>query len=274
MIGASPRGIFVNLNNTIYLANRANGRIQIWPDNNVYLIEALPWKLSIPYSIFVTSNGDIYADNGNVNGRIDKWALNTNISVVAMYANQKCVGVFVDTGNSIYCSMHNLHQVVKRWFDDNAATFTIVAGTGSNGSASNMLDRPTGIFVDIKFDLYVADTYNNRIQLFRFGQSIGSTVAGNGSSPTTIILNRPTGIVLDADKYLYIVDHANHRIVGSGPTGFRCLVGCSRSRGSKSNQLFYPQSLSFDSYGNMFVIDQSNNRIQKFLLSRYACGKF
>ena len=70
-----------------------------------------------------------------------------------------------------------------------------------------------------------ADTNNNRIQLFHRGESNAITAAGTGSA--TISLNGPCGIILDADKYLYIADTLNHRIVGEGPNGFRCLVGCN-----------------------------------------------
>ena len=70
------------------------------------------------------------------------------------------------------------------------------------------------------------------------------------------------------------MDTGNNRIVGSGPNGFRCLVGCSGSGGSASNQLNSPETLSFDSYGNMFVTDWWNNRIQKFVLSTNSCGKY
>ncbi len=70
------------------------------------------------------------------------------------------------------------------------------------------------------------------------------------------------------------MDYGKHRIVRSGPNGFRCLVGCSGSAGLTSDRLYYPWSLSFDSYGNMFVTDQINNRIQKFILSTNSCGKF
>ncbi|CAF4630366.1 unnamed protein product, partial [Didymodactylos carnosus] len=110
--------------------------------------------------------------------------------------------------------------------NDSVMTPTIVAGTDRPGSALNQLNNPFGIFVDVNFDLYVADCLNNRVQLFRLGQSIGITVAGNGSPNPTIPLLCPTRIVLDAQKYLFIVDYGNDRIVGSGPNGFRCLVGC------------------------------------------------
>jgi hypothetical protein len=37
--------------------------------------------------------------------------------------------------------------------------------------------------------------------------------------------------------------------------------------------LSFPFSLTFDSSGNMFVVDQKNNRIQKFQYSQNSCGK-
>jgi sugar lactone lactonase YvrE len=149
----------------------------------------------------------------------------------------------------------------------------IAAGNGSLGSTSDLLNSPRGIYVDINFNLYVADSGNNRIQLFQSGQLTGTTIVGSTSSTTTITLNGPTGLVLDADNYLFIVDSNNHRIIASGPNGFRCLVGCSETNGSSSSQLFYPQNMAFDSYGNIYVTDRNNNRIQKFILQDNLCSK-
>ena len=168
--------------------------------------------------------------------------------------------------------MEFYHTVVRRWLDDISPTWTIVAGTnGTWGSTSTTLYQPHGIFVDINFDLYVADGKNHRIQLFRLGQSNGTTVAGNGAS-NTISLSWPAAVLLDADKYLFILEEVNHRIVRSGPNGFRCIVGCSGS-GSSAHQLRNPFSFSFDSYGNIYVADTGNNRVQKFLLATNSCGK-
>ncbi len=272
-MGQFPLGIFVNTNNTVYVADRQNSRIQIWANDSVNSTNTISGNLSDPYSIFVTITGDIYVDNGRRNGRVDKWISNTNTSIPVMYVNSACDGLFVDINDTLYCSMYKFDQVVKKWLNDNTTTVTLAAGTGVSGSDSNMLKGPVGIFVDTNFDLYVADQFNDRIQLFRSGQLNGITIAGGGLSSTTITLTLPTGIVLDADKYLFIVDLANARIVGSGPNGFRCLVGCF-GQGSASNQLFNPHTLSFDIYGNMFVTDQLNDRIQKFLLSTNSCGKY
>ena len=183
-----------------------------------------------------------------------------------------CGGLFVDIYGNLYCSLPLSHKVMKRATNNDANTSVIVAGTGTGGSASNMLWSPYGIFVDIDLSLYVADFDNSRIQLFRAGNLSGAAAAGSGA-PGTIALNQPTGVILDGDKYLFISDRSNHRIVGSGPNGFRCIAGCTATFGGGANQLYNPYGLSFDSYGNLYVTDPSNNRIQKFILARNSCGK-
>jgi hypothetical protein len=226
-----------------------------------------------PYGLFVTTAGDIYVDSDNPTGRVDKWTVNATIGFPSMYTCKKCWDLFVDINNTLYCVMKDYHQVITKSLNSNSNALTIVAGNGTLGSTSYMLYYPKGIFVDVNFDLYVADYSNNRIQLFQPGELSATTVAGNESLNTTIALYHPCGIVLDGDGYLFIADTYNNRIIGSGPNGFRCLVGCSGS-GSHSNQFSDPQSLSFDSYGNMFVADWSNNRIQKFMLLTNSCGKY
>ena len=189
-----------------------------------------------------------------------------------MFTCEQCKGLFVDIYNNLYCSQYRDHQVVRTSLNNPDNTLTVVAGTGCQGPTSTTLNSPRGIFVTNELDLYVADKDNNRIQLFRRAERNATTVAGNGVSGT-ITLNHPTGVVLDADGNLFIVDSGNHRIVGFGPFGLRCLVGCSGSSGPGADHLDKPKTLSFDRDGNMFVTDCDNNRIQKFLLAHNACSK-
>ena len=272
IIGQDPRAIFVDTNNTVYAANRQAKQILIWDENSTNPTKIISGNFSNPNSLFVTSNGDIYIDNGEENNRVEKWTSNTNTFVTVMNVNSPCWGLFIDINDNLYCSMHAHHQVVKRSLKDPVMANTVVAGTGISGLAYNELNGPVGIFIDINLDLYVADCLNNRVLLFPLGQSIGITIAGFFSLKPTISLFRPTGIMLDSDRYLFIVDYKNSRIVGSGPNGFRCLVGC-HGKGSESNQLLSPFTLSFDGAGNIFVIDEWNHRIQKFLILENSCGR-
>ncbi|CAF0947701.1 unnamed protein product [Adineta steineri] len=223
-------------NNTIYAANRVKNEILIWTKDSVDPTKTISGTLSDPYSIFVTYNGDIYINNGGEpNRRVDKWILSTDTLVTVMNVNASCFAIFVDMNDILYCSIYEQHKVMRQWLIHNDIIITIVVGTDSNGSALNERNGPMGIFVELNFDLYVADCANDRIQLFQSEQINAKTIAGVSSSDISIPLSSPNGILANTDKYLFIVDGSNHRIVGSGPNGFRCLIGCN-DRGSESNQ--------------------------------------
>ena len=230
--------------------------------------------MSSTYSsgVSATVNGDIYVDNGISRGQVEKWTIDANISSVELYINASCFGLFIDRNDYLYCSSSAPDQVIRKLLGASPNVSKIVAGNGSIGSTSYLLNGPRGIFVSENFSLYVADSANQRIQMFSIGQLNGTTVAGNGASGT-ITLNYPIWVVLDADEYLFIADRDNHRIVGSGPDGFRCIAACTGSSGNAANQLITPRSLSFDSFGNLYVADLSNARIQKFLLATNSCGE-
>ncbi|CAF4109738.1 unnamed protein product, partial [Adineta steineri] len=271
IVGRVPRAIFVNTNNTMYVANKENNTIVIWHEENVNPTKIIHGNFTKPSSLFVTSNGDIYIDDGEENGQVQKWSAETNNFITVMNVNSSCNGLFVDINDTLYCSIYKYNQVVKRSLNDAVTTSNnIAAGTGIKGSASDQLFFPRGIFVDVNLDLYVADSLNHRVQLFQAGGLNGTTVAGSESLNPTITLRWPTGIVLDAEKYLFIVDSSDRRIFGSGLNGYRCLVGCYGG-GSQSNQLNTPHSLSFDRSGNIFVTDQDNHRIQKFQYLAESC---
>ncbi|CAF1572006.1 unnamed protein product, partial [Adineta steineri] len=263
-IGIYPFGLFVDTNNTLYVCEYSLNAIQVWLDGGTIPIRTISGGLSYPYTMFVTLNGDVYIDNGGANNQVDRWTLNSTVGVSVMIVKGTCCGLFIDIYNTIYCSQCTVHQVVTKSLNSNSNMWVVAAGTDCSGSTSSTLNTPRGIFVDTNLNLYVADYGNNRIQLFKSNQLNGITAAGTGTS-STIDLSGPSGVVLDANGYLFITDTLNQRIVGSGPNGFRCLVGCLRVQGSASNQLYYPMTLSFDSHGNIFITDASNHRIQKFL---------
>ena len=244
----------------------------MWFEGNMTPTSIISDRVNLSFSLFVTNLGNMFVDNGYYYNQIDKWSINTASNNSIMFVTESCYGVFLDINNTFYCSLRLLHQVVSKSLDDISNALKGVAGTGCSGSTSNMLSTPTGIFIDIDLDLYVADSQNDRIQLFSRGQLNAITIAGNGLSGT-ITLAYPTGVVLDGDGHLFIVDRGNSRIVGPGSFGFECLIGCSGS-GSTPHQLSSPFTMAFDAYGNIFVTDTFNNRIQKFTLKTGLCSKY
>src|ERR1019366_5177784 len=100
-----------------------------------------------------------------------------------------------------------------------------VAGNGFSGywgdggpPTDASLDYPSGVATDLAGNLYIADTYNQRIRKVAVDGTI-SLVAGNGNAgysgdgaaATNASLYYPAGVTVDSAGALYIADSANHR---------------------------------------------------------------
>ena len=263
-----PRHIFVNRNNTVYVSDDGNsGHINAWAEENPVAVRSI----SNAYNLFVNVNEDLYF-NRNDASDIHVWPMIERSSHPVMRLAPYCEDIFIDLSNTLYCSIIYMDQIIAKSLDDSSNTLRLVAGTGCPGSALDMLNGPSGIFVDLSFSIFVADLFNNRVQRFSAGQTQGTTIAGNGVSGTISLLS-PRDVVLDGNGYLFIADTDHHRIIGSGPDGFRCVAGCINGNGSAPSQLLYPMSMDFDSYGNIWVVDHGNARIQKFILNPNISGR-
>ena len=221
---------------------------------------------------FAVNNDGIYASGQWSDLRVFKFTLNGTLSAIVMNSTDECVNLFIDEIDNLYCSAWYQNMVMRYSLIDSKRTPTVVAGNRTAGNSSNLLFWPSGIHVDIKMNLYVADFGNNRIQFFQSGSLNGITLAGSGA-PFTIALRGPNDIILDVDGYIFIADSGNNRIIGSGPYGFQCIAGCSGIWGSTANTLSFVSSITFDTYGSIYVADYSNKRIQKFSLATNSCGR-
>ena len=266
-IGNNPCGIFIDRNNTIYVPTESNHLVRIWYQGASTTITIDAQSGGSQKALFVTVTGEIYINSGASTNNVDKWTLNPINKTGTFDMGGTCDGLFIDINNTVYCSISSSNRVFVKSLSYNISASATVIGTGGGGSLSTDLNNPRGLFVAVNFSLYVADIYNHRIQRFEPGQVSATTVAGDGA-PSTITLNQPAGVVLDGDGYLFIVDNADNRIVASGPNGFRCVAGCSAG-----NQLNGPQSLAFDSYGNIYVTSRNNARVLKFSLATNSCSK-
>ena len=87
-------------------------------------------------------------------------------------------GLALDVSNTLYISDQDNNRVQK-WLVG-APSGTTIAGQsgGISGTTSSDLNTPSGILVDSSGNIYVADTNNNRIQLWLNAASSGSTIAG------------------------------------------------------------------------------------------------
>ena len=267
-----PYDIFVDRNDTVYVTDITSDIIHSWHQGNGTPIQMIKGNLTNPYSLFVTGDNDIYFSNNN-GLQVERSTANSTGRFPVLPLFGDCYSLFIDINNTLYCSLGTFHQVIAKNLEDTTDALKFVIGTGCLGSTTNTLNYPSGIFVDLNFDVYVADTKNNRIQRFRANQLNGTTVVGSRGL-FSFSLSSPTDIVLDYDGNLFILDNGNNRIVRSGSNVSSCIIGCSSRSKRSGNTLKSPRSMSFDSHGNIFVTDQGNKRVVKFILGIDGPGKF
>jgi len=156
-----------------------------------------------------------------------------------------------------------VHTETRNGYNQDGIT---VAGGHGSGSAPNQFYNPSDVYVDAAGNVYVSDTYNNRIQKWAPGATEGVTVAGgNGQGDAPNQLAYPIGILLDADNNLYIADYINQRIQKWAPGATEGVtIAGGNGYGSGANQFKYPVGLFLDASGNLYVGDLYNDRVQKF----------
>ena len=103
------------------------------------------------------------------------------------------------------------------------------------------------------------------------GASSGTVVAG-GNGPGTNVnqLNLPFSFAFDEKNSSFlIVNHGAHNIVRwrLGATSWTLVAGVTGVSGSSSTLLNAPLSVVLDPFGNIYVADTNNHRIQMFLVN-------
>ncbi|CAF4298951.1 unnamed protein product, partial [Rotaria sordida] len=90
-----------------------------------------------------------------------------------------------------------------------------VAGGHGEGSATNQLNRPFGLFVDDDQMMVIADNYNHRIIQWKMGDTNGQVVAGgHGQGNRLDQLNYPIDVLIDKETdSLIICEQGNRRVV-------------------------------------------------------------
>lgn len=272
-IGAVPVDMFVDSCNRVFVVPMLKNFTVVWSEENIQSLWYLGVQTNTYPALFVSTNDELYFQATHSNqGQIFKSIKHCNNSMIVKTFHVICYSLFIDMNDTLYCSAHHASQVLSSSLNDNNSTVISVAGKSLTEQTSDELQNLYGIFVDTNFDLYVADSGKNRIRRFRCGEKNGTTVAGEGY-PSNLNLLGPTDVVLDIDGNLFIVDSQNHRVVRVTQNRHYCIAGCNHTDGSSFSELKRPEWIHFDSYGNFYVADTANYRIQKFVLLQELYGK-
>jgi sugar lactone lactonase YvrE len=197
-------------------------------------------------------------------------------------------GVAVDGAGNLYIA--DTYNARIRKVTASTGIITTVAGNGTGGFSGDEgpatlaeLGYPQGVAVDSAGNLYIADTYNQRIRKVTASTGIITTVAGNGTGgfsgdegPATIAeLAYPYGVAVDSAGNIYIGDSSNARVRKvTASTGVIATVAGNGNFGYTGDQgpataaeLGYPQGVAVDSAGNIYIGDSSNASVRKVTAS-------
>ena len=286
-----PYEVTVDASGNLYIADYNNNRIRMVPKisgtyfslqmiaNYIYTIAGLIISNNVvaksaginnPFGVTVDASGNLYIPDYN----------NCGIRMVP-----KISGTYFGqtmTANNIYTIAGN-------------ATTTAVENVVATSSG---LYNPGGVAVDAAGNLYIADTNNKIIRMVPkisgtyFGKTMTAnniyTIAGTGGS-TIVVENvvatssgvwSPNGITVDAAGNLYIAD-TNNKIIRMVPKISGTYFGKTMTANyiytiagngttttlvenvvATSSGLYNQNGLAVDASGNVYIPDQTNNRIR------------
>ncbi len=167
-------------------------------------------------------------------------------------------------------------------------TVSTLAGSGVAGATDGTgiaasFSAPLGVTVDPLWNLYVADTANNKIRevtplgvVTTFaGTGVAGALDGTGATAT---FSAPGAVTVDPSSNVYIADTNNNEIRWAAiPVGAETLVAsvatlagttvAGFADGPGATAAFdHPAGIAVDPVGNLYVADTNNNRIRKIVV--------
>ena len=183
--------------------------------------------------------------------------------------------VRLDPTGTLYVLDVREHVIAKV---DQNGYMSVVAGSGESGgrdgdALSAQFDEPVDVVWDSKGNMFIADLSNELVRKLDTNGKV-STFAGSYRSlgkrdgvGTSAQFDSPYGLAIDKKDALFVADTDNNRIRKIDPSAnVTTYTGANRAYkdGTLAQARFVrPISLTFDTIGNLFVVEFNGNRIRK-----------
>lgn len=171
-------------------------------------------------------------------------------------------GLAIDTQNRLlYVADIELDQILV-YDSDTLKLLRKIGTTGHKHELTSPGDfsKPTGIAVDAEGNLYVADTMNNRIEIFDADGQFVSTFGKAGDGPGYFA--RPKGVAIDGDGHIWVADGVQDRVQVFNKDG-QLLISFG-GHGLLPGQFQGLVGISIDKKNRVFTTEIFPGRAQQF----------
>lgn len=266
-----PKAMAFDSVGNIYVVDRDNYRVQKFDSNGNFISKfGSPGtdngQFNSARSIGIDSSNNIYV--GDV-GRDDIQKFDSNGNFISKFGsngtgNGQFDGPYAIDFNSsgdIFVVDYNNNRVQRF---DNSGSY--ISQFGSEGNDDGEFYQPSGIAIDSSNNIFVSDYDNSRVQKFDSNGDYVSQFGTNGSGDGE--LYEHYGLDVDSYGNIYVADSGNSRIQKFNSGGiFVAKWGANDGDGSTGEgdgEFDSPRDVAISSDGSVYVVDEDNDRIQKF----------
>ena len=291
-------GLAVDGSRNVYISDGANNVVRkVTASTGIINTIAGPSGFGFPRDLFLDGAGNIFVTDTNV---VHKIATNGSVTTVIGTGGYGFSG---DGGPATNATFNNLWGIAKdssgniyvadglnyRVRKDTVSTGIIntFAGSGrgnfwgDGGPATNAgINNPQGMAFDSSGNMYIADTYNNRIRKVTTGGTI-STIAGtgiagfsgDGGPATSARLNQPNSVAVDSHGNVFVMDSQNsvvRKITPGGVISTYAGGGATLGDGGPATMAElqgFLHSIALDKYNNLYIADIGHARVRKVTAS-------
>ena len=222
---SNPRGIYIDSDDTLYICDSGNNRIQKWTLN-----------ATVGETVAGASNGNRGSTSTTLDGPTD-----------ITFDRQGYMYV-VDTDN---------HRVQR--YAPNSIIGETVAGAanGNPGSLNDRLRNPRSIAIDNDLNIYITDFTNDRVMKWAPNATSGTVFVSSST------YSQPYGIILkdDSSNEIYVSDTFSASV---DQWFFGASQPNNRIAGVNMFDLSQPYGIIFDFSGNLYVADRGKQSVLKF----------
>ncbi len=305
-----PSGVSLDSTGNMYIADRYNHRIRKVTVSTSIITTiagsstgsslsgdggmATSAALNYPFSVLIDSSSNLYivdSDNNVIRFVSDSSdSIKTYSGTFSAGDNGKATAALTRAPYGLYVYNDDVYftELVGsrvRKLASASGIITTVAGNGYNDYApgtyaatSTSLDAPTCVILDDSGNMFICDTYNDRVRMVEAGTGNIVVYVGNGNSAfngdnnlaTSTSINAPYGLALDSSNNLYVSDYGNSRVrkIARDSTIVTTITGTGNSTYNGDNILSIlantkPFGLAMDSSDNLYIADYANHRVRK-----------